>query len=264
VSRESPSQRRQREGKRTLFDGIAGQYDATRQGYPDRIVRTLLTTAGLRSGSSVLEIGCGTGQLTRQLAERGLKIRAIDIGAAMVRTASQNVLDPDVSFAVSSFEAYEPAESCDLIVSATGFHWVDPEVGWTKAAGLLQPSGWLALLVTGEAYTEPLRAAVHKLWVKFSPTGAEWLPSPPWAQTMRESGLFGAVVEASHTQALSLPAETVLGVETTRATYLSYDPPRQRSFAADLERLLRPTPTVELTQETSLVMASVRPLGYPD
>lgn len=254
---ETPDQRAQRETKRALFDAVAGQYDATRQGYPDAIIETLLTTAGLGPGSTVLEIGCGTGQLTGQLAGRGLKITAIDIGQTMIRTARKNVTDPDATFAVSSFEAYEPAGRFDLVVSATAFHWIDPEVGWAKSARLLQPAGWLALLVTGETYAEPLSSAVRELWVKHNPGGTEWRPTPPWSQTMRDSGLFGTVVEASHSQPLSLPATTVLGVETTRATYLSYDPPTQRSFASDLQGLLQPTPTVELMQETSLVMAGV-------
>ena len=94
--------------------------------------------------------------------------------------------------------------------------------------------------------------------MKHNPAGGEWLPTPPWSETMRESGWFGTVREASHRQPLSLPAEIVLGVETTRATYLSYDHARQQSFATELQLLLQPTPTVALMQETSLVMAAVR------
>jgi hypothetical protein len=40
--------------------------------------------------------------------------------------------------------------SFDLVVSATAFHWVDPEVKYDKAARRLGRGGWLALLATGE------------------------------------------------------------------------------------------------------------------
>ena len=66
----------------------------------------------------------------------------------------------------------------------------------------------------------------------------------------------------THEQALELPVRTVLGVECTRATYLSFNPQAQRGFAADLEALLQPAPTVSLVQETYLAMAPVTLRGF--
>ena len=87
----------------------------------------------------MLEIGCGTGQLTRQLAGRGLNVTAIDIGGAMTEAARCNVADPMVRFQASSFEEFTGGGHFDLIVSAAAFHWVDPGIGWAKAARLLRP-----------------------------------------------------------------------------------------------------------------------------
>src|SRR5262249_16787138 len=67
---EDAQQRARRERLRTGFDRIAERYDATRVGYPDALVDAMLATAGVGPGDPVLEVGCGTGQLTRQLAER--------------------------------------------------------------------------------------------------------------------------------------------------------------------------------------------------
>lgn len=89
----------------------------------------------------MLEIGCGTGQLTRELAGRTLNLTAIDIGAAMVETARRNVADPMARFQTSSFEDFADSGSFDLIVSTTAFHWVDPGIGLAKAARLLRPGG---------------------------------------------------------------------------------------------------------------------------
>jgi len=68
---ETEQQRRRRLHQRTLFDPIARLYQETRPDYPDQIIEFIATTAGLGTGSRVLEIGCGTGQLTRTLASRG-------------------------------------------------------------------------------------------------------------------------------------------------------------------------------------------------
>jgi len=70
-----------------LFDGVAGLYQASRPGYPGQLVEFVAATAGLNAGSSVLEVGCGTGQLTERLAGFGFGLTAIDIGPSMIATA---------------------------------------------------------------------------------------------------------------------------------------------------------------------------------
>ena len=103
-------------------------------------------TAGLAGAARVLEIGCGTGQLTRQLAQLPIQLTAIDLGPAMVGRARAEVRDPAVRFEAYSFEDFEAApRSFDLIVCGTAFHWLDPEVAWSKPADLLASGGWLAI-----------------------------------------------------------------------------------------------------------------------
>ena len=255
MTAETQEQRRTREQRRVLFDSIAELYDATRQGYPAEIADTLVANAALGPAASVLEIGCGTGQLTRQLAGRALNLTAIDIGAAMVQAARRNVGDATARFEVCSFEDFADSGLFDLIVSATAFHWVDPSVGLAKAARLLRPGGWLALLTTGERYPEPLQGRLRDLWIRYSRQSGEWPGQPAWLATLRETGLFGATVEVSHTRAVQLPAETVIGVERTRATFLSYAEQDQADFTADLKALLEPGSHIDLLQETFLAMA---------
>jgi 16S rRNA A1518/A1519 N6-dimethyltransferase RsmA/KsgA/DIM1 with predicted DNA glycosylase/AP lyase activity len=86
-----------------LFDSAAELYDAARQGYPAEIVDAVVANAAIGRGSAVLEIRCGTGQLTRRLAGRALSLTAIDIGPAMVQAARRNVADGTARFQVCSF-----------------------------------------------------------------------------------------------------------------------------------------------------------------
>lgn len=238
-----------------LFDGVAGRYDATRRGYPAEIVSTIFRTAALGPGAAVLEIGCGTGQFTQQLAGRALDVTAIDIGAAMVAAARRNVADPRVGFQVCSFEDFTGSGPFDLIVSASAFHWIDPAIGLAKAARLLRPGGWLALLATGERYPEPLRTQLRDLWTKYSHQNTAWAGQPAWLTALQEASLLGPAVEAAHARDLQLPGHTVLGIERTRATFLSYSQQDQASFTADLGRLLQPATHIDLVQETFLAMA---------
>jgi len=255
VAPETLAQRKRREERRRLFDSVAELYDTTRRGYPAEIVDAVFANAGIGPGAAVLEIGCGTGQLTGQLAGRGFNLTAIDIGAAMVEAAKCNMADPTVRFQTVPFEEFADDGPFDLIISATAFHWVDPDVGLAKAAQLLRPGGWLALLSTGERYPEPLHSELRALWMRYSRQSEKWADQPRWLTGLRETTLFGTPIESSHDSPVRLPAETVLGLERTRATFLSFSKHDQVGFAADLAALLADRPYIDLVQDTFLAMA---------
>jgi SAM-dependent methyltransferase len=257
---ESDEQRDFRLRRRVLFDEVAGLYAATRAGYPAEIVDELIGTAGLRPGSAVLEIACGTGQLTASLAGRGFALTAIDIGPSMVAEA-QRALGPSAArFLVSSFEDLAaPADSFDLIVCATAFHWIDPAVRFTKAARLLRPGGWLALLSTGEGYDDPVGAALRQMWIDRSTDGGAWtrLARPTDADLINTSGLFEPAIKRDHVRRTTMPVDAVLGLENTRSNSLSWPPEERAQFTAQLRQLLAGRSEVELTQHTELAMGQL-------
>jgi ubiquinone/menaquinone biosynthesis C-methylase UbiE len=261
VAFESEEQRRRRRHQRALFDGAAKLYDASRRGYPKEIVEFMVARAGLRAGSAVLEVGCGTGQLTEQLVRYGFAITAVDIGASMIAAARRR-LGTSVRFEVVAFEDFEAGEATfDLVVSATAFHWVDPDVKFDKPSRLLRPGGWLSLLATGEKYDDPFGAALLDMWVARSDDGGAWVKQRKLSDTeiIATSGLFDLPVEQNHSERMALPVDVVIGVENTRATSLSWSDQTRRGFTDGLRHHLRSQREVRLTQETSLTMARVLP-----
>jgi ubiquinone/menaquinone biosynthesis C-methylase UbiE len=132
----------------TVFDEIAAEYDRHRPAYPDELVDRACQVAGIGSGDRVLEVGCGTGQLTRSLAARGLHVTALEPGTSLMALARQNLEGAGaVEFVNAQFEAAPlPGEHFRAVFSASAFHWVDPKVGWRKAADMLVPGGTLALV----------------------------------------------------------------------------------------------------------------------
>jgi ubiquinone/menaquinone biosynthesis C-methylase UbiE len=132
----------------TVFDEIAAEYDRRRPAYPDKLIDEACRVAGIGSGDQVLEVGCGSGQLTRGLAARGLHVTALEPGTSLIALARQNLEGAGaVEFANARFEdASLPREQFQAVFSASAFHWVDPEVGWQKAADVLVPGGTLALV----------------------------------------------------------------------------------------------------------------------
>jgi SAM-dependent methyltransferase len=132
----------------TVFDEVADEYDRTRPMYPDALIDRACEVAGLGSGDPVLEIGCGTGQLTRSLIARGLRVTAVEPGDNLIRLARQNLAGAgSVEFVNARFEdAAHPSGYFRAVFSASALHWVDPAVGWRKIAGALAAGGTLALL----------------------------------------------------------------------------------------------------------------------
>jgi ubiquinone/menaquinone biosynthesis C-methylase UbiE len=131
-----------------VFDEIAAEYDRHRPIYPDELLDQACQVAGLGSGDQVLEVGCGSGQLTRGLVARGLHITALEPGKNLIALARQNLNGTGaVEFVNARFEdASLPSEQFQAVFSASAFHWVDPKVSWRKTADVLVPNGTLALV----------------------------------------------------------------------------------------------------------------------
>jgi SAM-dependent methyltransferase len=133
----------------TVFNEIAEEYDRHRPDYPDVLVDRACELAGLAPGAGVLEIGCGTGQLTRSLLERGLRVVAVEPGEQLVARARAQLMDGagQVQFVNARLEeAPLPRAHCRAVFSASAIHWVDPDVSWRKVADALVDGGTVALL----------------------------------------------------------------------------------------------------------------------
>jgi SAM-dependent methyltransferase len=170
---------------RSIFDHIARLYDRVRPGYPGAAVSDLQRLCRITEMSAVLEIGCGTGQLTRDLAVTGAQIRGVEPGQALVELARRNLSTfANVELIASTFESFEtrPA-SYDVVVSATAFHWIDPNLSYVKAATVLRSGGRLALLTNvhsaGGTHTEAAFAqAVRDLHRRLAPEVGAWTFPP--------------------------------------------------------------------------------------
>jgi len=139
----SSSNRPEPERRPESFDAVADAYDRYRSAYPEKVEHAVVALSGLRRGSRVLEIGCGTGQLSVPLAARGVELTAVELGPRLAARAQRN-LEPyaNARVEVGSFEAWpHPSEKFDAVVSASAFHWLDPAIRGAKSAEALRPGG---------------------------------------------------------------------------------------------------------------------------
>src|SRR5438552_3280260 len=173
-----PDSTARRYGK--VFDEMAAEYDRHRPAYPDELVDQACQVAGIGSGDQVLEVGCGSGQLTRGLLARGLHVTALEPGKNLIALARQNLEGAGaVEFVNAQFEdASLPRERFQAVFSASAFHWIDPKVSWQKSADVLVPCGTLALVQycgLEEPRTKPDQEAVLAAIRKVAPDiAAHW------------------------------------------------------------------------------------------
>ncbi|MDE0399941.1 MAG: class I SAM-dependent methyltransferase [Candidatus Poribacteria bacterium] len=131
---------------KTTFNTAAGLCEEIRPGYPEELIQDIVELSGINDHSRILEVGCGTGKATQSFAERGYELVCLDIGADLIAVAKENLSGfPNVSFVVQAFEAWQPRSKFNLIISATAFHWVDPEVRYLRASEALGSNGSLAI-----------------------------------------------------------------------------------------------------------------------
>jgi SAM-dependent methyltransferase len=130
---------------RRRFDRVADTYDRVRPAYPPELFADLAVLAPNRD--VVLEIGCGTGQATRDLATIAGSVHCVELGQELARIARTNLAaHTNVHIEVGAFEGMDaPPQTFDLIFSATAFHWIEPAIGYQLAARLLRADGALAL-----------------------------------------------------------------------------------------------------------------------
>lgn len=114
-----------------LFNEVPALYERVRPSYRDELFTDLFAVTGVDATSSVLEIGCGTGQATRPLAQLGCNVAAIEPGVEMADIAQQRMAcSSNVAIETSTFEAWDAQDRrFDLIVAASSWHWVATRAG---------------------------------------------------------------------------------------------------------------------------------------
>lgn len=173
----------------SVFNEVPELYDRARPGYPTELFATLATITGIREGAAVLEVGCGTGQATRSLTERGYAVTAVEPGAGMAAVARRNLAGSSgVEVETARFEDWDDrGRRFDVLVAAASWHWVDPAVGWPRAHEVLHPGGWVALL-GNEVVRRPgepeFYAETADLHEQFAPGNPAW-GHPPLEDEVR-------------------------------------------------------------------------------
>jgi SAM-dependent methyltransferase len=128
------------------FGSLADQYERTRPTYPAELIEWL-SLGGL---GAAVDVGCGTGRVSVLLGRAGWKVVGIEPDQRMAEVARLQ----GVNVIITTFEQWDaPQSKIDLITAGTSWHWVDPNVGYDKAALVLRQGGILAIFRNSYQYS---------------------------------------------------------------------------------------------------------------
>ncbi|AEV99791.1 hypothetical protein A4D02_26110 [Niastella koreensis] len=232
--------------KRT-FDEVALLYNEIRPRYPDRLFLTLIEEAGLQPGSTLLEIGPGTGQATRPLAVNGFKITAVELGAGLADVARYELQEfKNVQIITGAFEeVILPESSFDLVFAATAFHWLDPAVRFVKIHSLLKTGGQLAIIHThhtsdeqGNVFFNASQAIYDKYDFTDKDKKPEFAKHKDLQPTELDENLFRLKYFESFPVVITYTATQFVKLLNTYSNHLAAPQAVQQAFYKDMEALI--------------------------
>jgi trans-aconitate 2-methyltransferase len=125
----------------------------------------LIARVGAADPATVVDLGCGPGNLTADLARRwpGATVRGIDSSPAMIEAARREEKPPQLTFEVVDLRDWSPDAPVDVIISNAVLQWVPDHLDllprWVSG---LTPGGWLAFQLPGN-FDQPPHAAISEM-----------------------------------------------------------------------------------------------------
>jgi trans-aconitate methyltransferase len=131
--------------------------------------RDLVQFLGPKPGERILDVGCGSGQLTREIAEAGAEVTGIDASPEMIAAARENF--PELRFEISDVAALPFVNEFDGVFSNASLHWVTDQQGAIAAiARSLKQGGRFVFEMGGHgnihAVWEALQQALKELGIE--------------------------------------------------------------------------------------------------
>ena len=174
------------------FDLAAEEYEATRPSYPDEVL-DLLPVA---NDATVLDLGAGTGKLTRVLARRYAQVIAVEPLDGM-RGILERVVPAAEALAGSAEQIPLDDASVDAVFVAQAFHWFDHDRAIPEIARVLRPGGAFVIVWNGpdDGRPDPLPIDYIAYLRELRAERSTFDESTPWSELIA-SGPFGEAQEA--------------------------------------------------------------------
>ncbi len=236
---------------------VAGFYHQYRRGYPPEVIDTLTGALGLTADDVVIDLGCGTGQLTLPIARRVRAVAGIDPEPDMLARARQAAAEQGVANAswllgadtdIPALAALLGDRRAAAVTIAQALHWMRYRELIPALVPLLRPGGGIAVITNGtpmwlqdSPWSQALRSFLEQ-WLGTSPTstcGTDDASQQRYRDTMTEAGLD--VTETRYDYTSELDLHHLIGGVYSALPAQRLPPPDQRAaFADQIRRAVTP------------------------
>jgi trans-aconitate methyltransferase len=160
----------------------AGLYDQ-KHSFVWKMAAGLLELLEAKPGEQILDVGCGTGHLTAQIAGNGATVTGLDSSPEMIRQARE--IHPGIHFEVMDAREITLEEKFDAVFSNATLHWIkEPERAIEGIARVLRPGGRFVAEFGGKGNIAGLVSALERAWPALSLTGP--IPNPWYYPSLAE------------------------------------------------------------------------------
>lgn len=159
-------------GLEWTFDTIATTYEKFRPGYTDDLYKMLFDYIAIDKSSCVVEVGIGGGQATLPILKTGCSLTAVEFGENFSKLCQKKFEEyKNFSVITEKFENVSlPNSQYDLVYSASAFHWIPENIGYSKVYDMLKHGGAFARFAN-HPYRDKdkpiLSAEIDKLYSKY-------------------------------------------------------------------------------------------------
>ncbi len=222
-----------------LDEDVVAAYEH-RPPYPDDVIGRLAALAA-PAPAAVLELGCGTGELSRRLAPHATHVDAVDPSEAMLRVAggAPGGDAANLTWTRSTAEEFDYPRRYSLAVAAESFHWMDAGIVMPALRRALAPGGHVVILTRGEE--APWADAFHEIIVEYS-QAVGWRPYHLFDE-LRAARLWELDERiTTEPRAFRQRVDDYVELQHSRAAFARYrmGAARAAEFDAALRRLLGP------------------------
>ena len=133
-------------GLEWTFNTVASAYEKLRPTYPDELYNMIFDYIALNESCSAIEVGIGGGQATLPILKTGCHLTAVEYGGELTKVCKEKFKEyRNFSIITNKFEDTNfSSETFDLVYSASAFHWVPENIGYTKVFSMLKSGGAFA------------------------------------------------------------------------------------------------------------------------
>lgn len=215
------------------FDPVAEDYDRGRADWPPELLDGVKADA-------VLDLGAGTGKLTRLLVERYSVVHAVEPLAGMRAVLERNVPGADVLPGDAERIPLDDG-SVDAVFVAEAFHWFDSKAAVLEIARVLRPHG--TLVVAFSEWLEPwdlpdaAHSAIEERAAKVPPAGAPKVASGKWREGF-EGAPFAPLEERSLPHLWETDREGVAAYYVSISSIAQLPPDEREALRAELIEVL--------------------------